>query len=217
MTYKGVIFDFNGTLLWDTGLHNQAWDMFLKKYQLALTDEQKNIMIHGRNNDLIFPDIFNREMSPAEIKKFVIEKESIYQELCLQSGIDYAPGAIEFIEFLKNSKIPYAIATASGEENIEFYIRHLRLGSLIAREHIIFNNNRIKSKPDPEIFEIAINRIGLKSPEVVIFEDSVVGIKAAGSAKAGKVIIVNSMKADYSQFDYQKITSFDQVNRNLFN
>jgi len=40
MKYTGVIFDFNGTLFWDTGLHNEAWQIFLDKYNLHLSDEK---------------------------------------------------------------------------------------------------------------------------------------------------------------------------------
>jgi len=216
MTYRGVIFDFNGTLLWDTGLHNQAWDIFLKKHNISLTDQQKNEIIHGKNNDLILASLFKRNLAEDEVDHFIIEKESLYQEICLQSGIDYAPGVIEFIGFLKTRHIPYAIATASGKENIDFYLKHLRLGSLIDRQYIIFNNNKIKSKPDPEIFQIAMRRLWLKSNEVVIFEDSIAGITAAMQAKVGKVIIVNSMQVNYSQFKLDVITNFDQVNREIF-
>jgi len=53
MAFRGVIFDFNGTLLWDTELHNRAWDEFLKKHNLKLSDKEKNEKIHGRNNELI--------------------------------------------------------------------------------------------------------------------------------------------------------------------
>ncbi len=42
MQIKGVIFDFNGTLFWDTPLHNNAWDIFLEQHELYLSDSQKN-------------------------------------------------------------------------------------------------------------------------------------------------------------------------------
>jgi len=217
MTYKGVIFDFNGTLLWDTGLHNQAWDIFLERYHMPLSDQQKNEIIHGKNNHLIFETLFNRKMTLEESGKFIHEKELIYRGLCVESGIGFAPGALEFIDFLKKHNIKCAIATASGKENIDFYIDHFKLGSVIDVKDITYDNNTIRSKPDPEIFEIAIHKLGLKSTHVVIFEDSLAGITAAARSGAGRVIIVNSTNSDYSQFDYQKITSFDQVNRNLFN
>jgi beta-phosphoglucomutase len=214
--FKGVVFDFNGTLLWDTRLHNEAWDKFLNKHDIVLSDIRKNEVIHGKNNSKVLTALFERLLTEQEINQYIHEKESIYQELCFQKGIDYAPGSERFIDFLRVRHIPYAIATASVKENVDFYMDHLRLGSLIERDYIIYDNNKIKSKPDPEIFIIALNRLGLKGEEVVIFEDSMAGIHAAQQAKAGKIIIVNSNQEDYSQFEFQVITDFDQVNREIF-
>ena len=58
MAVKGVIFDFNGTLFFDTQLHNQAWDIFLERYSLNLDDEEKDRKIHGKNNADILTNIF---------------------------------------------------------------------------------------------------------------------------------------------------------------
>ena len=217
MTFRGVVFDFNGTLLWDTGLHNRAWDCFLDSHHISLTDAQKNRIIHGKNNNMILDTLFNRKLSQAEQVQYVLQKEGIYQELYLANEIGYAPGAVNFMEYLKEQHIPYAIATASGIENIDFYYSKLGLGSYIDRKFVIYNNHRIRSKPDPEIFQLAMQKIGLSGHETVIFEDSYAGIEAAERAGAGKIVIVNSTGADYSRYGYDVITDFCQVNRGIFN
>jgi beta-phosphoglucomutase-like phosphatase (HAD superfamily) len=213
---KGVIFDFNGTLLWDTSLHNHAWDIFLERYHLTLTDEEKDRRIHGKNNELIFPDIFGRQMNIDEINHFIEEKESIYRDLCVEKKITFAPGAVEFIEFLRSANISYSIATASEIGNVNFYISYLKLDRLIDPSFILFNDGSYKSKPDPDMFLAAIRTIGVSASESLIFEDSYAGIKAAQAAKPGKVIIVNSMNRDYSDFREEIITNYNQVNRNDF-
>lgn len=216
MRYKGVIFDFNGTLLWDTPMHNRAWDQFLEKHRLNLTDAEKNRIIHGRNNEDIFPDLFRRSMTGEEIGQFIHEKEAIYRELFVNNPLDFAPGAVEFIRFLNDSGIGVAIATASGWENVDFYFSFLHLGELVKPEHVIYNNGRLKSKPDPEIFNLALATLGLKGSETVIFEDSHAGIRAAENAGAGKVIIVNSAQNDYRAYSHTVITSFSQVDLSIF-
>jgi beta-phosphoglucomutase len=213
---RGVVFDLNGTLLWDTGLHNQAWDIFLGRHDMFLTDKEKNELIHGKNNSTILCTLFDHQLPEDDLNRYILEKEVLYQNLCLENGIDYAPGAAAFIDFLKHQHIPYAIATASIRENIDFYFEKLGLGLLIDRQHVIYNNDQIKSKPDPEIFEIAIRLLGLKCEDVVIFEDSVAGITAAESAKPARVIIVNSTGIDYSGFGLEVITDFGQVDRDIF-
>lgn len=217
MKYSGVIFDFNGTLLWDTPMHNRAWDLFLEKHRLVLTDSEKNRIIHGRNNEDIFPDLFRRFMTVEEIGQFIHEKEALYRELFVNNPLDFAPGARDFIRFLNDSGIGVAIATASGWENVDFYLSILRLGDLVKPEHVIYNNGRLKSKPDPEIFNLALYTLGLKGMETVIFEDSHAGIRAAENAGAGKVVIVNSTQNDYSAYSHTVITNFSEVDRHLFN
>lgn len=216
MKFKGVVFDFNGTLLWDTVLHNRAWDRFLEKHQFVLTDLEKNEIIHGRNNEIIFPDLFRKSLTNIEIQQFIHDKEALYRDLFLKDPIDFAPGAVRFIRFLIDRKIQRAIATASGWDNVDFYLSYLKLGDLVPETNIVYNNGALKSKPDPEIFALAIKRLELESREVVIFEDSKAGIRSAENAGAGKIIIVNSTGADYKSFGHDIITSFDQVDRGLF-
>ncbi|HLO58682.1 MAG TPA: HAD family phosphatase [Bacteroidales bacterium] len=216
MKLKGVVFDFNGTLLWDTPLHNKAWDVFLQRYHLKMTDDEKDKRIHGRNNELIFRDIFNKSLTSEEILNFVEEKESIYRDICREVKIDLAPGARELIAFLKDNRVAFAIATASEIGNVSFYIEFLRLDKLIDPRYILYNDGSYKSKPDPDMFLSAINILGLLPADVLIFEDSYAGIEAALAAKPGKVIIVNSTNKDYSCFKADAIVHFSQVSHSLF-
>lgn len=211
MSIKGVIFDFNGTLYWDTALHNSAWDQFLEKNRIFLSDEEKDSRIHGKNNIDILKNLFARELSTVEIARMSIEKEDIYQSMCLKHKLGLAPGCITFFKFLKKNKIPYTIATAADLYNIDFYFEHLKLGAYFEKSKVVYSDGTIRSKPDPEIFLKALGILGLEARDVLIFEDSKAGIEAAENAGAGKIIIVNSNKSDYSTWDHQVISSFEEA------
>lgn len=217
MLFSGVIFDFNGTLFWDTKLHNKAWDIFLTKHNLHLSDEDKFQKLHGKNNRDIFQAIFNGMLSDEKIRNYTLEKELLYQELCLQTNMPLAPGAPEFLDFLKNNNIPFTIATASGKENVDFYFEHLPLTNWFEYDKVVYNNGKIKGKPDPQIYQIAMSIIGKKPEEVIIFEDAVAGLQAAKNAQAGKIIVVDSNDDNYRYWsDYQIIKSFNEVDRMQF-
>jgi beta-phosphoglucomutase len=216
MRIKGVVFDFNGTLFWDTDIHNRAWDIFLEKNSISLSNKEKNKRIHGKNNKDILNILFSNQLSKEEVNRLSIEKEKIYQKLCLQTDMRLAPGAKEFLTFLKNKNIPITIATASELINVDFYFNHLELNSFFDRSKVIYNDGSIKSKPNPQIFQKAIDIMGIMGCETLIFEDSISGIIAAENAKAAKIIIVNSNDNDYSRWDYQQIKNFADVDRNLF-
>lgn len=214
--YRGVVFDFNGTIFWDTKLHNEAWDIFLSDHTISLPDDEKSMRIHGKTNKEILNLLFDTELDEESIRKYSTEKEDIYQEICTKSGLTFAPGAIDFIEFLRHGNIDYALATSSGQKNIDYYISHLKINKLFPEDRIIFNQGSMKSKPDPEIFSIAIRRINKQPEDVIIFEDSYAGIISAEKAGAGKIIIVNSNSDDYSDFGYDVISNFGQVDKSIF-
>ena len=216
MSIKGVIFDFNGTLYWDTVLHNKAWDQFFEKNRIFLSDEEKNRRIHGKTNIDILKNLFARELTTAEIARMSIEKEDIYQSLCLKHNLGLAPGCVTFFKFLMKNKIPYTIATAADLYNIDFYFETLQLGTYFDKSKVVYSDGTIPSKPDPEIFIKALGILGLEANDVMIFEDSNAGIEAAENASAGKIIIVNSNKNDYSRWNHQVISSFEEVDRLLF-
>lgn len=216
MKITGVVFDFNGTLFWDTHLQEDSWDCFLEKYGFSLNDEEKKKYIHGINAKDTFEYLFKRELNDTEVFRLTEEKEVIYRQMCLEHGMKLAPGAEKLIGDLKNSGVALAIATASAKNNVEFFIQHFPLLNYFRREHIIYNDGTMKGKPHPDLFNKAIKTIGTKPEETLIFEDSHAGIESALRSGAGEVIIVNSADADYNGFFCEQITDFNQVNRARF-
>jgi HAD superfamily hydrolase (TIGR01509 family) len=215
MKNGGVIFDFNGTLFWDSEFQEKAWDKYLESHNLNLTLAQKKEYIHGRNNRDTLEFIFKRELNDQEIEQYSEEKEIIYRNECLKHKMQLAPGVVELLSYLKAHSIPMAIATASGKSNVDFFINKLNLLDYFAEGHIIYNDGNIKGKPHPDIFEKAINKLSLNSYESIIFEDSFSGIQAAINCKVANVIIVNSTKENYSEFKFPIIKHFDEFDRNL--
>ncbi|MDB4292053.1 HAD family phosphatase [Maribacter sp.] len=216
MKIRGVIFDFNGTLFFDTHLHNQAWDVFLKEHSISLDEEEKNRKIHGKNNAEILSNLFSNDLSARTITKLSVEKENIYQTLCLKQKMKLAPGAADFIKFLILKKVPFTIATASDLYNLKFYFKHLALAKYFDISKVVYSDGFVKSKPSPDIFLKAMNVLKIHPNETLVFEDSTAGILAAKHSGANKVIIVKSTDRDYSQWKYETITSFAEVDRSIF-
>jgi HAD superfamily hydrolase (TIGR01509 family) len=214
--YAGAIFDLNGTLFWDTPLHNRAWDIFLKNHGFRLSDEEKHRNIHGKTNQDILRGLFEHVADGTEIQQLIQEKEVLYQKICLERQMGLAPGATRLLKFLRRKGIPFTIATASGKENIDFYFKYLHLGNWFSREKVVYNDGSFKGKPNPDIFLIAARMLKIAPGNLVVFEDSVSGLEAAGRAGIGLIYIVNSNNENYSAWSYVVIRSFDEVDRRLF-
>lgn len=133
MKNRGVIFDFNGTLFWDSEYQEISWDKYLEAHNIFMTKAQKKEYIHGRNGRDTFEFLFNRKLSNWEVEQYTEEKEIFYRNECLKHKMELAPGAIKLLEELKAKEIPIAIATASGKSNVNFFIDSLTYWIILLR------------------------------------------------------------------------------------
>lgn len=221
--YKGIIFDFNGTLFWDSKMHLEAWREYSKKLRdHAFTDEEMQKYMFGRTNEDIIKYLIGKQPSKELVEKCQNEKESLYREWCIndQENFKLAKGAIEFLDFLKENNIPRTIATMSEENNVKFFIEGFHLEKWFEPEKIVFDNGKIKGKPEPDIYEIAAKNLGLKPEDCIVVEDAVSGIESAHRAGIGKIVAIESMETKelYSTIPAvdEIIADFDDFNRNNF-
>lgn len=107
MDCKGVIFDFNGTLFWDSEKHETAWKEFSKEIRgVELNEEEFKTKVHGRTNELILKYIMGEDCDKDKIDELSKEKERVYRELCKEDKENFrlVPGANEFFDYLKEKK-----------------------------------------------------------------------------------------------------------------
>lgn len=220
---KGIIFDFNGTLFWDSHLHYEAWREFSKLLRgYEFTDEEMRDKMFGHTNEDIIEYAIGRKPPKEMVEKYGKEKESLYRQRCLLNPKEFklAPGAIEFLDYLKENNIPRAIATMSEWDNVEFYIKEFKLKQWFDLDKIVYSDGTIPGKPAPDIFQIAANRLRLSPKDCVVVEDAIAGIKSAQNAGIGKVIAIASLEP----IDFYRsisgldsiITDFYQFNRHMF-
>lgn len=220
---KGIIFDFNGTLYWDSKLHYDAWREFSKILRgKAFTDEEMREKMFGHTNEDIIEYAIGKKPTAEMVEKYAKEKESLYRKQCLieKENFKLAPGAIEFLDFLKSNNIPRTIATMSEWDNVEFYIREFGLAKWFDIDKIVYSNGKILGKPAPDIFLIAADKLGLAPKDCIVVEDAIAGINAAKSAGIGKIIAIASMEPVefYKNIDGvdKIIKNFGEIDRSIF-
>ncbi len=220
---KGIIFDFNGTLYWDSQLHYDAWREFSKILRgTAFSDEEMRDKMFGHTNADIIEYAIGKKPSEEMVEKYAKEKESLYRKRCLldRESFKLAPGAVRFLDFLKENNIPRTIATMSEWDNVEFYIKEFNLAKWFDLDKIVYSNGKIPGKPAPDIFLIAAERLGLEPKDCVVVEDAIAGIKSAQSAGIGKILAIASLEPIefYKQIDCVDtiIKNFDELDRAIF-
>ena len=222
---KGLIFDFNGTLFYDTELHLRAFeDCFIKYGTPARSREFMLERFFGRSNSDIFRGHYLPCATDEQLSEFEEYKEGLYQELIIREPDRYrlSDDVCSMLDYLKSSDIPYCIATGSPKKNVDFYLKSLGLDRWFSYDNIVYTTGEFRGKPAPDIFLIASERLGLSPAECAVFEDGTSGITAARAAGIGKVIAVweagypsplrdgLTVDADYRDFsDWRNIFSSD--------
>ena len=193
---KAVLFDFNGTLLFDGKLQDESWHEFFEQKlgKKISAEEYHNKMLSATNEIDVWSNFLGKKLTQAEAEAMEEEKEVVYRAKCLSLGDDYqlAPGLPAFLDELKKNKIPFNLASASVMSNIKFFFEHLKLGNWFDIEKVVHKDGKILSKPAPDMYLKAAENIGVKVSDCVIFEDSRMGIEAAKAAKAKKIIGIMS-------------------------
>lgn len=188
---KGIIFDFNGTLVFDTHAHEESWHRLIPTLRdTGFSEEEFRHHVHGHTNQEIFSYVFGRELSQEEGRTYGELKEAIYRGLLLKDPKTnrLVPGTEAFFDLLQANAVPMAIATAAPTENIAFYREQFGLDRWFSKDRIIYADGTLRGKPHPAIFNRAIERLGIPASECIIVEDSTLGIRAAQAAGAGRII-----------------------------
>ncbi|MBN2086005.1 MAG: HAD family phosphatase [Anaerolineales bacterium] len=199
MPFAGIIFDFNGVLWWDAPLIDRGWQRSARQLRgREFTPEELSQTVYGRNNGSILEYLVGHPLGAEEIRRMTDERETYYRNLCLEQGEAFrlSPGAIDLLEYLRESEIPRTIATASEKTNVDFFVRQLRLERWFDPEKIVFDDLIRPGKPAPDCYLAAAGILGLDPSRCVVAEDSLSGIRAACAAGIGLVIGVTTSQSE---------------------
>lgn len=190
---KGILFDFNGTLFFDSEYHLEAFYRCYEKYGVARQSREYLINnVFGRSNTDIFRTYIKENATDEEIAAFDEYKEEVYKKYCRENKntAKLSDCVCDMLDYLKDNSVPFCIATGSPYGNVKFYLEELGLSRWFSFDTIIYSDGSFAGKPAPDIYLRAAERLGLDISECVVFEDGTSGIRAANRAGAGKVIAV---------------------------
>ncbi|AKP67221.1 HAD family hydrolase [Companilactobacillus ginsenosidimutans] len=191
---KTIIFDFNGTMIFDSQLQHQAWEMTLsKEFKHRMTEEEFQNQICGRNNKYTFNYFADHKLKDSTVDNYSQAKEIIYRKICLSrpESFKLVKGLPDFLDHCIENNININIATASEMYNVEFFFKHLHLEKWFDINKVVANDGTLPGKPEPDMFLQAIKNVDGEPNTTMIFEDSLTGLKGAHNAKVAETIMVN--------------------------
>jgi HAD superfamily hydrolase (TIGR01509 family) len=201
--YKAFLFDLNGTMINDMNYHIVAWHRILNKLGAGITLERMKAECYGKNHEVI-ERILPGRFTEQEKTKMSFEKERQYQKE-FRPHLALIDGLGKFLKHSHDAGIKLAIGSAAIMFNIDFVLDGLGIRSYF--DAIVSADDVLKSKPDPETWLKCSEKLGLRSSDCLVFEDSPKGAESALNAGMNCIIIANLHKKE--EFDsYKNVIGF---------
>ena len=196
---KAVLFDMDGVIFDTEREYLKEWEAIFKKYGYKMKKEiYISVMGRGRKKvKEIFKEKFGEDLP---IDKMYIEKDKMLKEAVENNKVPLKEGALELLEFLKENGYKIALATSAKRERVKIQVRHAKIENIF--DAIVCSEDITNSKPDPEIFLKAAEKVCVNPENCIVIEDSEAGIKAAFNAKMMGFHIEDLKKADESILKY---------------
>lgn len=216
MSAQGAIFDMDGVVVDNHKYHFVAWMKFSEKYNFPLNEEIYRDKFNGKTNADLFKMIFG-EISSEKAQELALEKEGMYQRLYFESMKAHT-GLIDFLDWLKANKIKIALGTSAPTMNVDFTLDSLKLRHYF--EIIVDGPQVSKGKPDPQVYTLCCNRLGLDPSKCVVFEDSLAGLDSGNAAGCKTVGVATSHdafelkpKTDFIIHDFTEVKKLSRLFR----
>ena len=174
MNISAALFDLDGVIIDTEPQYTEFWAAMGREFELP--DANFAAAVKGQTLTYIF-DTYFPEVSQ---QNFLRERLNEFER---HMSYPYIPGAVCFVEGLREKGIPAAVVTSSNQAKMaQVYAAHPELKQLFTA--ILTSEDTPRSKPAPDCYLIAAERLQCPIRSCVVFEDSINGLRAARDSGA---------------------------------
>ena len=208
---EAVIFDMDGVLIDSEPIHVGIEKLLFNKLGIDVSETVHRSYM-GASNEFMYSDLrsrFNLSESVTEL----IESDELFRSDYFHR-LDTIPandGLISLLSQIKTAGLKLAVATSSSPEIADLLLNKCGIASFF--DAIVTTSEAGKSKPSPDVYLLAAQKIGVSPEDCIVFEDSPNGLLAAKSAGIFCVVIQSDSeliqklsKADYLIQSFTEIT-----------
>ncbi len=178
---RAVIFDLDGVLVTTDELHFQSWKRLTDEERIPFSravNERLRGISRMESLEIVLepcPDRYTPDQKAA-----LCDRKQGYYGAALQTltAANLLPGAVETARELRRRGVRLAVGSSS--KNTGAILDRLDLRRLF--DVVVDGNDISKSKPDPEVFLLAAQRLGVPPAECLVIEDAVAGVESARRA-----------------------------------
>ncbi len=178
---KAIIFDAEGVVVDTEILWDKSQEVLLERRGLKYDREYLKPKMAGQTlleGAQLMVDYYKLDEDAQLIAQ---ERKELIHDL-FENEINYIDGFLQFMDTLKTTGLAISIATAMDKILMKKVEAKLKLSQIFS-EHIYFIEDAgNKSKPEPDVFLLAANKMGINPSSCLVLEDAPHGIEAASRA-----------------------------------
>jgi beta-phosphoglucomutase len=173
-----VIFDVDGVLTDSYLPHFRSWQQMFAEIEVDF-DEQTFRGTFGRTNRDIFEQLYPGQLTAERIAQLGERKEVLYRDI-IRSEFQPMEGAVPLIDALHQARFALAVGSSGPPENIALTLEKLARSDLF--QAVVTGADVERGKPDPQVFLLAAERLGVAPQQCAVVEDAPQGVEAANRA-----------------------------------
>lgn len=185
---RTILWDMDGVIANSAAFHFAAWQESLAKKGVSFTEEDFT-RLFGSRNDFIIRTVWGEGLSERDTEAMVQEKEASFREKA-RGNIMPFPGVIKLLNIIKKGTFKLALVSSAPVENIELITEELGIKHNF--DCIISGREVPESKPSPQIYLLAAEKLGVAPEDCIVVEDSPLGVKAAKAAGMRCLAVTNT-------------------------
>jgi beta-phosphoglucomutase len=210
LPFDAIIFDHDGTLIDTERADLEACRKLYQEHGAEITVEYwaEHIVGHMDGYELILADLLQRNGHGST-------RDTLWQRfkelwVITLENVELMPGVTSLLSQLHTAGYPLAVATASDRDWAKRWLTRFNLYAYF--QVVATSDDVAQNKPAPDVYLFAAAQLGVKPERCLVFEDSLVGLKAAKAAGMTVVAVPSSLTQtlDFSQAD-GIITGLDKI------
>jgi len=173
---KGVIFDMDGVLIDSEPLYRKINSSLFRRFGFSLSDEEYSEFVGTSDKDM-WQSLRDRYKLNESMERINTIRREEHVNFFSTVGLKPMKGAVELLDDIKKKGIKLALASSTPEEIVNIVMKRTGMDAYFKIR--VCGDQVERSKPEPEIFNIALEKLGISHDEGIIIEDSENGVKAA--------------------------------------
>jgi HAD superfamily hydrolase (TIGR01509 family) len=188
---KALIFDFDGLILDTETPDFQVWQSIYREHGFELPQDEWAEIVGGYGISTFDAGVHLSDLSQGRLDSVSLRDRHRSESSAFIHAQPILPGVMNMIQEAKRRGLKLAIASSSPHSWVDTHSK--RLGIFEYFDKVICADDVAagRTKPNPDLFLLALNQLQVQKNEAIVFEDSPNGVKAAKSAGVFVVAIPN--------------------------